>query len=257
MNYNWENKNDRAKIAKKHTKEMEEKYRDQIERSIEQTKIYEGSLSSSSPDLGRSCVYTMYGKDCVSAILEHASGKTAVLNFASYKHPGGMFLEGSRAQEECLCHESFLYNVLSAFEKDYYAWNCEHKNRGLYTNRALYSPKICFERDDQKVYCDVITCAAPNYTTAAKYCFVSREENSKILRSRIKFVLDIAESEGVETLILGAFGAGVFGQDAEEVAKIFKEELTKNTYNFKHIYFSIIEDLGENYNKFKRGWYLE
>ena len=36
------------------------------------------------------------------------NGRTAILNYASYKSPGGFFLEGSPAQEEALCHESIL-----------------------------------------------------------------------------------------------------------------------------------------------------
>lgn len=44
-------------------------------------------------------------------------GRTAILNYASYKSPGGFFLEGSPAQEEALCHES----ILLAFDGTYYA----------------------------------------------------------------------------------------------------------------------------------------
>ena len=49
-----------------------------------------------------------------------------ILNFASYKNPGGMFLRGSTAQEEALCHESTLYNVLIKFNDTYYKSNREN-----------------------------------------------------------------------------------------------------------------------------------
>lgn len=163
----------------------------------------------------------------------------AVLNFASYKHPGGMFMEGSIAQEEALCHESFLYNVLSECPS-YYDYNKRYLNRALYKNRALYSPDIIFERDNTSVYCNVITCAAPNKAAAQKYQNVSDEENAKVLRSRINFILKIAADNKTDTLILGAFGSGVFGQSAKEVASIFKDLLENKFSNaFDKIVFAV------------------
>lgn len=69
------------------------------------------------------------------AALKYGEGKTCVLNFASFKNPGGGFLKGTVAQEEYLCQNSTLYNVLSRFTSYY------EKNR-LSTNDALYSPGI-------------------------------------------------------------------------------------------------------------------
>lgn len=193
--------------------------------------------------------------DSVSAILQYGrdynAGNVAILNFADYKNPGGGFIRGSIAQEECLCHESFLYNVLKKFP-EYYEHNIKNMNKSLYTNRALYSKDVIFERDKMFCKCDVITCAAPNYKSAFDMYNISNEENTKFLRRRIKFVLDIAEHNKVDTLILGAYGAGVFGQSVEEVAHIFKEYLNENRYCFRKIIFAIIP--GVNVEPFKKAF---
>ena len=109
-------------------------------------------------------------------------------------------------------------------------------------NRGLYSPNIIFYKDGNCVSCDVITCAAPNKSTAQKYQNVSDEENTRVLRSRIKFVLDIAKDNYVDTLILGAYGCGVFGQDAKEVASIFKEYLNTTHKCFKKLYSQFLTE---------------
>lgn len=251
----WKEKDNMMKKAKKHTKEMESKFKKEIVASVQATKIYDSdSFSLDIPNKSKETFFDILVDDIdsVGAITKYNNGKTAVLNFASYKNPGGMFLKGSKAQEECLCHESFLYNILKGFQKDYYNWNKEHLNKALYTNRALFSENVMFFRDNKQLKCDVITCAAPNKATAQKYYHVSDDENFKILRERIKFVLDIAKDNDVDTLILGAFGCGVFGQDANEVASIFKELIAEMYGCFKVVVFAIPNGRIGNFEKFKR-----
>lgn len=250
----WQNKEERAKTALSHTLQMQNKYGEKIAKVISKSIIYSPDkvflpIKKKYDDIDVSLV----SEDSVSAIFNYSEGKTAVLNFASYKNPGGGFMAGSRAQEESLCHESFLYNVLRSFVF-YYKQNTFNLNRGLYTNRAIYSPGVIFEKDNKVLECDVITCAAPNITVSQKYTNnVSKEENIAALDSRIKFVLDIAAENKVDTLILGAFGCGVFGQDAEDVCRIFLKYLASSHKCFKKIIFAIPTNIhSENAEKFFR-----
>ncbi len=235
--YVWSNKQKNTAKAIEHTNIVANKYKNEIDAVCNY--IY-------GPNKNHSYLFTknedmtieVINTDSVSALFKYNEGKTAVLNFASYRHPGGMFIQGSQAQEECLCHESILYNVLKQ-QQSYYDWNEQHKNKSLYLNRAIYSENILFLRDGMKpIKADVITCACPNKRAAQKYANVSNEENSKALKERINFLLDIAAEQGVETLILGAFGCGVFGQNPYEVAAIFKEYLEEYKC-FKKVIFAV------------------
>ena len=150
-----------------------------------------------------------------------------------------------------LCHSSFLYNVLSEFDEDYYEFNRLTKNFALYTNRALYSPDVLFVRGNEEVYADVITCAAPSKYTAKKYCGKSDYDCNSVMKDRIHFMLDIAKENNPYNLILGAWGCGAFGNDPEFVANAFKKELEEYyTSTFKNIIFAIPG--GTNYMAFKR-----
>lgn len=252
---NWEEKEKRAEQARIHTQKMEEQYKDQIADSVKRTTLYDTDFTSQK-DSVRPTEILISALDSVSAIKEYLKeGKrTAVLNFASFKNPGGMFINGSKAQEESLCFESFLYNVLVEMTS-YYEWNKKNKNRALYKNRGLYSPDILFFKDGLTLPCDVITCAAPNLSAGRRYQHVTKEENSEVLRSRIRFVLDIAKDQEVDILILGAFGCGVFGQDAKEVAEIFKEYLATTHRCFEQVIFAVPQGKDKNYDKMKESFF--
>lgn len=233
-----------SKKAVEHYKDMCQRYYNETQASIDNSWVYNGRnkvfpipIKSVETKISIQPIGTVTAISNVSM----KGSKVAALNFASYKNPGGMFMKGSSAQEECLCHKSNLFNVLEFFEPTYYKNNRNDLNNGLYHNRAIYSPDIIFE---DKYKCDIITCAAPNI--GFKYSRVTPEENRRALISRINFVLNIAAENNVDILILGAFGCGVFGQNPYQVADIFKERLKK--HNFKEVIFAIPP--GPNYDAF-------
>lgn len=174
------------KRAKEHYDFIKEQYRKEIDNSITNTTIHAcESIEARIPQYQNN--YSVIPEDSVSCLLSLEN--VAVLNFASYKNPGGLYFQGVESQEESLCLESTLLPVIEAFKPTYYAWNNKHLNRGMYLNRALYSEDILFERGKQKVYADVITCAAPNAGVAEYVCGVGDKELREVMLDRINFIL--------------------------------------------------------------------
>lgn len=257
----FSNRKENMSKAIAHTNDMDNRYDVEIHHSVALTTIFDNVITNITNipiknDLYKTnlCVVKL---DSVSAIM-NLPEKPCVLNFASFKDPGGKYLEGSMAQEECLCHASILYNVLRYFANDYYVINKQFLNYGLYANRCLYSKDIIFEQDYKKCFCDVITCAAPFARTHIKY-FSNKYNNKKeakdtvasVYYDRVDFVLGVANLNNVQNLILGAFGCGVFGNDSLSSAYAFERLLnTKYKGCFKNVIFAIPDD--KNYNIFKK-----
>lgn len=248
---NWNRKEELKKRAVEHTTKMEKEHAIEIQDCIAKTVIYPPqTIGRIWPDWDRNNRIKVMETDTVSALFSDCISNTTILNFSSYKNSGGMFYEGSSAQEEMLCHESFLYNVLKEFTEPFYEQNKKQLNRALYKNNLLYSPDVLFIRDDNRQYANVITCAAPNKEAAQKYQNVSNLEVNNAMRERIRRILYVAYINDTSRLILGAYGCGVFGNDPHDVATIFKEELMGEFDNcFDEIIFSIPG--GENYRVFK------
>ena len=245
----WTDKENRSKLARQHTDYMYNNYISETIESAKNTRVYDSRIDKFK-DNSKS-EYNTQGviKDTTTGVLfrlnRNLSGKVALLNFASYKNPGGKFLEGSSAQEESLCMVSNLYNILSSFG-EYYGYNNHNLNNGLYTDRALYTPDVIFinPMNNTLHLCDVITCAAPN-RSLLRYGRFTEENNYIALKSRIEFLRNVCVKEQVDTVILGAWGCGVFMQRAEVVSQLLFETFRNTRVN---CIYAVPDD--KNYNIF-------
>ena len=136
MDY-WAKKEKNKKEAEIHTKTMNAIYSDKIRVCIKETKLFDHMTPMQASEPQQKPDTIIVQTDVVTAAYKYHKGKTAVLNFASYKNPGGMFIKGSSAQEESLCHESFLYNVLQEFDHTYYEWNTASRFSGTTQDKVF------------------------------------------------------------------------------------------------------------------------
>lgn len=262
MNY-FKNKDELRKKAVEHARAMEQFYSHETLKSLRDTVIINDIHVPENNALNKKYDRTkieLVDSDTVSAIFNARerfllSKKIAALNFASFKNPGGMFINGSSAQEEMLCHESNLYNILcdGYIVENFYKPNMKKLNNGMYTNSSVLTPDVLFLRNEEYVFCDVITCAAPNASTAKRYHLVSDDQINQSLHERTEAVLCTASVANTDVLILGAFGCGVFGNDPTTVASMFLEEIT-GTFNgvFDTVIFAVPKGIsGKNYDAFE------
>ena len=235
---------DRSREAQRHTADMARRYATEIERSSREVRLFAGTPEV--PEGAERLVPTVrvVAQDTVTAVLELGRGRAdlcdlAVLDFASFTRPGGSYEHGAMAQEQALCAESFLYNVLQGQG----GWYAENRRRllncNLYRNRALVVPKVRFEREGYHSYADVIVAAAPNARRARSEYHVGEEDLLDALRSRVAFVLAVADALGRPKLVLGAFGCGVFGWDPDVVAEAFRAELAGGTHTVREVVFAV------------------
>ena len=187
---------------------------------------------------------TVVDATATQAVLENGRGYAqfcdlALLDFASFVNPGGGYIRGSLAQEEQLCADSFLYNVL----KEKRSWYQENRRRNinceLYRNRALVVPAVRFERGKMHAYADVLVVAAPNAKRARDEYGIKDERIETALRDRIRFALALCDEIGRTKLVAGAFGCGNFGCPTETVAEIFREELASGEWGVREVVFAV------------------
>jgi len=166
------------------------------------------------------------------------------LNFASAKNPGGGFFNGAQAQEESIARSSGLYPCqLSAIE--FYETHRKMKSC-IYTDGMIYSPKVPIIRKDSgelldtAIECSIITAAAVNTGVVKRFESHKVDEVKSIMKKRIDKLLMLSANNDHKTLILGAWGCGVFQNDPNMIARLFSE-LLKEKYKgvFEKVVFAI------------------
>jgi len=167
------------------------------------------------------------------------------LNFASARHPGGGFLGGARAQEESLARSSGLYPCIAQMQGMYEANRSFHSC--LYTDHMVYSPKVPVFRDDDTNLLDQPYAVAFLTAPAVNAGAVKEHERSLIeptMYARMEKLLSVAVVQGHHTLVLGAWGCGVFKNDTARVAEAFRRHLIETeTFRgaFKKVVFAVTD----------------
>jgi uncharacterized protein (TIGR02452 family) len=119
---------------------------------------------------------------------------------------------------------------------------------GFYSNYSIYSPGVPVFRDDdgellaEPYRCAFVTSPAVNGGTylgdgGGKQVDVTRE-----MRERVRKVLHVMAGHGHDAAVLGAWGCGVFRNDPQVIADLFREALaTRFAGVLRRVVFAILD----------------
>ncbi len=236
---------------------VKQKIKDNIEKTVTiAPHDWDKILSKPIFEYSQNVTIEVINSTSIEALFAIKNQKVGILNFASAKNPGGGFLGGASAQEESLARSSSLYASLMK-DQTMYKYN-RNQTSFLYSDYMIYSPKTVFWFDDngnameESILIDVITSPAPNKGAMLQH---NRTEEialiEEVFLKRIRYVLHLANQVGIEYLILGAWGCGVFRNESSEVAKLFQKVIEEEySKAFKKIVFAVF-DTSEKQLNFK------
>ncbi|KAI8802865.1 hypothetical protein BJ742DRAFT_683736 [Cladochytrium replicatum] len=188
-----------------------------------------------------------------AALLLHSSSTSVgILNFASAKNPGGGFRSGANAQEESLARSSGLGLILEstpAFYAPCTQSNVPAAQKYFYTSNVLYSPSVPFFRNDQGDYlpqcmlAGVVTCAAVNAGEVRRKQPHWADRIPVAMEERIRRVMQVFRLKEHDSVVLGAFGCGVFKNSVEQVTELFHKVLVDEGYQMglKKVFFAVLD----------------
>ena len=176
-----------------------------------------------------------------------------VLDMANRSSPGGSVLAGSNAQEETLCRQSNLYPGL---QKAYMDGHYPIPECG-----GILVKNVTFFRDENY---DLI--AAPFqisvFASAAYDCNSSHwpdldnhlcgydrpesdEDYEKGTKAKMRALLEAAQKNGNDALVLSAFGCGAFKNNPALISQWYKQVLNEPRFknSFKVVVFAIKDNV--------------
>ncbi|MBQ7679674.1 MAG: TIGR02452 family protein [Butyrivibrio sp.] len=199
-------------------------------------------------------------KRTYSAAAGYKGHHIAVHNFASASNPGGGVVNGASAQEECLCRCSGLYfnlNTQAMWDGFYQPHREAHDP--IHNDDIIFTPNVTVFKTDTAMPelmpesdwfdVDVITCAAPNLRNQPSNRYNNGDGNGPTVmkdkdllalhEKRLRRILEVALSEGCDTIILGAFGCGAFQNNPEVVAQANRNVIKDYLHAFTNIEFAV------------------
>ena len=239
---------------------------------LDNTKVYRVAVSAAEVPSRFNVVQTgCANEDClvVAKTLIDRGLNPAVLNLADAYHACGMYNSGSGAQEESLCRASTLSLTL------YQYYNKMWAGKAGVTLRpepaypmdihfgGIYSPGVTVFRDngqtgfalrEEPFQTSIISVAALNFraghkTNNLEYASADggfTPEGQQVMFDKIRTIYRIALLNGHDSLVLGAFGCGVFRLKPELVAAYFNDVLQEEEFHgkFHTVVFAMLEGKG-------------
>lgn len=187
-----------------------------------------------------------------SSTSERFNGSIGVLNATSPKRPGGAYLSGGSAQEECLARQTTIFDSLQNSDAgaSFYA---EHRSAsdgsGLHDHSMLYSPQVVVFKDDlgykiSPFTVDVLSCVPVNASTVRSKFNIDpqyRESGIRsVMKERMARILRLFEERGVGTLVLGAFGAGQFCNSPDMIGELWADLLLVRGARFRNSFDKVV-----------------
>jgi uncharacterized protein (TIGR02452 family) len=195
----------------------------------------------------------IYNGDClkVGLALVDVGHNPLELNMASYKQPGGGYLNGAGAQEENIFRRSCMYLCLDgANRKNFYPIP-------LYS-LVLTSKCVIIKDTEESKYAllpepkliDIILVAA---VKAQKSDYVYDKDDypwlsasaAQTMYNKIDLIFKTAIINKNDSVVLSAFGCGAYSCPPYHVSKIFNKCIQDNNYQkyFSYIVFAILDDV--------------
>jgi uncharacterized protein (TIGR02452 family) len=150
-------------------------------------------------------------EDCLVVASNSYSENPAVLIYASHKRFGGGYKRHSKAQEEWCFNRTSLpeYDGNHTIVKNFYP--LAHTDSDGFILPATINGR---QREVQFIFVP-----APVWNLRRD----PRADRVSVLRARAQIIFDLARTNGIDHLVLGGWGCGVFGCPPKLVAQILKE----------------------------------
>ena len=146
----------------------------------------------------------------------------AILNMASPLRPGGGVLNGATSQEESLCVRTTL---LPSLKEEWYR---------LPEVGGVWSPDVLvFQLGDdvelgkaERFWVDVLSAAMLRFpeVSAEEKAYVNEKDREMVVK-KMKAVMNILQAKGTESVVLGAWGCGAYGNPIAEIVQAWKKVL--------------------------------
>jgi len=163
--------------------------------------------------------------------------EVCALNFANGSAVGGGYKNGAIAQEEDLCRRcpNLFTSLLGAKKAGFYPFGPGARDPGRYSD-VLFTPDIMLARgseddgfprwpEQEQVKCSIVTAAAPNLNREMRGGGDVKDVVKMYNAIKAILIAPVLLNPRINTLVLGAWGCGVFRCDPVEMSDLFAQAL--------------------------------